>query len=292
MNQLLGTVFTGIVTDENQKELFVQKNGMTFCLKKNENETYHIGDPVEGFGYINQQQVACLTTEIPKIQIGRYAFGTVVDTRRDLGAFVSIGLPDKDVVVSLDDLPTMHELWPKKGDQLMIALKVDEKNRFWGVLAEESIFRSMTRLGTAAMMNENVSGKVFRLKIIGTYVLTDDFYLAFIHPSERFQEPRLGEQVHGRVIGVRPDGILNISLKPRAYEVISDDAAMILTFLERSENGEIPFSDKSAPEEIQKQFGISKGQFKRALGTLMKQGKIKQETNRTLLLSKDPIDSN
>ncbi|EOL43089.1 hypothetical protein RV11_GL003093 [Enterococcus phoeniculicola] len=282
MNTLLATVFSGMITDENDTHYFVQKNGLTFRLAKTEGE-HNLGDVVEGFGYINQKQELSMTTIIPKSRVGHYAFGTVTGTRRDLGAFVDIGLPDKDVAISLDELPTMRELWPKSGDQLMISLRVDPKDRIWGTLADEKIFKALSNLGNEEMKNQNVSGTVYRLKLVGSYLLTDDFHIGFIHPSERYQEPRLGEKVTGRVIGVRPDGVLNISLKPRAYEAISDDAAMILTFLERAPENKIPYTDKSTPEEILQTFGISKGQFKRALGSLLKQRKIQQKDGYTLL---------
>ncbi|WP_348923142.1 CvfB family protein [Enterococcus rotai] len=282
MNELLAQIFTALVIDENESHYFLQKNGITLRLSKEEG-SHEIGEAVEGFGYMNQKQEPEMTTMIPTARIGQYAFGTVTGTRRDLGAFVDIGLKDKDVVVSLDELPVMRELWPKKGDQLMIALKVDNKERIWGELADEKIFKAMAKPGTEELKNENISGIVYRLKMIGSFVLTDDFYIAFIHPSERYQEPRLGERVNGRVIGVRPDGTVNISLKPRGYEAISDDAAMILTFLERSADHKIPFTDKSNPEEIMQTFGISKAQFKRAIGNLLKQGKITQEAGFTIL---------
>jgi predicted RNA-binding protein (virulence factor B family) len=283
MNELLAKIFTALVIDENEKYYFLQKNGITFRLTKEEG-VHAIGDAVEGFAYLNQKQEPVMTTDIPTVKIGQYAFGTVTGTRRDLGAFVDIGLKDKDVVVSLDELPLLRELWPKKGDQLMITLRVDEKARIWGELADEKVFQAMAIKGTEALKNKNISGIVYRLKMAGTYVLNDDFTLGFIHPSERYQEPRLGEKVAGRVIGVRPDGLLNLSLKPRSYEVIGDDAAMILTFLERAQDHRIPFTDKSDPEAIKQTFGISKGQFKRALGNLLKQGKIKQEAGYTVLL--------
>jgi predicted RNA-binding protein (virulence factor B family) len=281
---LLGTVFTGIVTDENDKSYFVQKLGQTFKLSKEEGE-HQIGDAVEGFGYQDKGDHLTITTKIPTIGVDHYAFGTVTGSRRDLGVFVDIGLPNKDVVVSLDDLPTMKELWPKEGDRLNIALRVDDKGRMWGVLADELHIRSLARPGTEEQKNADIVGTVYRLKITGTLILTEDYNLGFIHPDERFREPRLGEVVHGRVIGLLShDGVLNISLKPRAHEAISDDAAMILTFLERSADGKIPFTDKSAPEEIKATFGISKGQFKRALGNLFKQRKIKQEDGYTWLI--------
>lgn len=285
MEELLASVFTGIITDENDTHYFVQKNGQTFRLAKTEGE-FQLGMAVEGFAYLNQNQTPCFTTEIPKSRKGHYAYGTVTDTRKDLGVFVSIGLPDKDMVVSLDELPIMRELWPKKGDRLMVALRVDHKDRIWATLADEKIFRSLSKRGTEDMKNQNKVGTVFRLKLAGTYLLTDDFYIGFVHPSERYQEPRLGEIVKPRVIGVRPDGVLNMSLKPRAHEAINDDAAMLLAYLERTSEKKMPYTDKSAPEEIKQMFGISKGQFKRAIGHLLKEKYIEQKDGVTYLLKK------
>ncbi|MGC6767684.1 CvfB family protein [Enterococcus sp. LJL128] len=283
MYELLGNIFTALVIDQNDSSYFLQKNGVTFRLSKEEGE-HQLGEAVEGFGYVNQKQEPAMTTVIPSIRLDKCGFGVVTGVRRDLGVFVDIGLKDKDVVVSMDELPVMKELWPKKEDRLMISLKTDDKNRIWGQLADEKEFQAMAQPADEAMKNKNITGTVFRLKMAGTYVLTEELHLGFIHPSERYQEPRLGEKISGRVIGVRPDGILNLSLKPRAHEAINDDAAMLLTFLERSADGRIPYTDKSAPEEIKQAFGISKGQFKRAIGHLLKDKKIKQEDGFTILL--------
>ncbi|MGM0212572.1 CvfB family protein [Enterococcus sp. AZ109] len=275
MNELLGQVFTALIMDENDQTLFVQKNGVTFRLITD--QEYKIGDAVEGFAYINQKKEAVFTTILPKVRMGQYAFGEVTNVRRDLGVFVDIGLPDKDVVVSMDEMPAMKELWPKKGDRLMISLRVDEKERLWGTLADETYIQSLSRKGVPEMQNENKQGTIYRLKVVGTFLITDDLYLGFIHPSERYNEPRLGEVVEARVIGVRPDGVLNMSLKPRAHEVINDDAAMVLTMLQRKDDHRLPLWDKSSPEEIKQAFGISKGQFKRAIGHLLKEKLIVQE---------------
>ena len=289
MNELLGSVWHGMIFDENDKSYFVQKNGITFLLDKSEGEK-EIGAMLEGFGYQNQKQQNIFTTKIPSVRKDHQDFAEVIASRKDLGVFVDIGLKDKEIVVSLDELPEMRQLWPKKGDQLLVSLKTDEKDRVWATLAEDVDFLAMSKAATKEEMhNKNVSGIVYRLKLVGTFFVTDERYIGFIHPSERFEEPRLGEKVSGRVIGVRPDGMLNVSLKPRGYEVISSDAQMILTFLERSEEGKIPFSDKSTPESIQETFAISKGQFKRALGSLMKEKMIKQEDGWTVLIKKEEI---
>lgn len=284
MQNLLGNTFTGLVTDENDKAYFIQKDGITFKLAKSEGE-HQLGEAVEGYGYVGQNQDNRFTTKIPTISQTQYDFGEVVASRKDLGVFVDVGLPDKEMVVSLDELSTMRELWPKKGDRLLVAIKVDSKDRMWATLADEGVFNDLGKLGTEEeFKNKNIVATVYRLKVVGSYVITDDGYLGFLHPSERDIEPRLGEVLNARVIGVAPNGILNISVKPRAHEVISDDAQMILTFLEKSAEGKIPFTDKSTPEEIKTTFAISKGQFKRALGSLMKERKIKQEDGYTILL--------
>lgn len=285
MNQSLGKVITGLVTDVNEDAFFVQKDGVTYKLDKAEGMEYKLGDTVEGFAYISMDKDFMLTQDIPKAQVGYYAWGTVIDTRKDLGVFVDVGLPDKELVVSLDELPTIKQLWPKKGDRLLITIRVDDKDRMWGELASDEVYQSLAKKGTEELINQNIKGTAYRLKMIGTFILTEDNQIGFIHPSERKDEPRLGEVVSGRVIGVRPDGVINVSLMPRAYEAIGDDAAMLMAILERTKTGSFPYTDKSSPEDISDRFGISKGQFKRAIGNLMKQRLIVQEDGETKLVA-------
>lgn len=284
MNQSLGNIITGMVTDINEKAYFIQKEGITYELTKTEKMHYELGDTVEGFAYIAQNKSFKLTQDIPKVRMGHYAFSEVIDVRKDLGVFVDVGLPDKEMVVSLDELPVEKHLWPKKGDQLMVSLRVDEKDRIWGTLADENVFRSISRRGKEELINQDITGIAYRLKLAGTYVLTEDYYLGFIHPSERDAEPRLGEKVTGRVVGIGQEGTVNISLKLRAHEAIPEDAAMLLAVMERSKDGSMPYTDKSSPEDIKAHFGISKGQFKRALGNLLKQRKVVQVDGVTRLV--------
>lgn len=277
MNNLLGHVIDTKMTDENEDYYFLQNEGTVFELDKKEPvKPLHIGGHFQGFAYENEDHKLQITSQIPKIQVGRMGFGTVVQSRRDLGVFVDIGLPNKDMVVSLDELPTIKSLWPQKGDRLLISLRIDHKNRMWGTLADESTFQEISQKAPQSLKNKNLKATVYRLKLVGTLVITKDYYLGFIHPSERDQEPRLGEEVAARVIGIHPDGTLNLSLKPRSYEAIGDDAAMLLAMLQHNEDHELPFTDKSSPVAIKNEFGISKGQFKRAVGHLLKAGVVTQ----------------
>lgn len=279
------------MVDENEDYYFVQpdRNGQTYRLPKDESpQILHIGGQVRGFVYENEDHQLQMTCQhIPTVQVDHYDFGTVVAVRRDLGVFVDIGLPNKDIVVSLDDLPELKHLWPQPGDKLMIALKVDDKDRIWGQLADDAIFNAIALAPSPRLQNHDTEAIVYRLKLNGTHVLTADYHLGFIHPSERDQEPRLGQRVRARVIGISSHNSLNLSLKPRAYQAIGEDAQMLMAMLEHDRNHRLPYTDKSSPAAIRAAFGISKGQFKRAVGHLLKAGLVKEEDGQLILLKQD-----
>ncbi|WP_242361114.1 S1 RNA-binding domain-containing protein [Limosilactobacillus antri] len=291
MNSALGKVVSAVMIDENAQDYFVQpdRNGQTYRLPKAESpQELHIGGQVRGFVYENEDHQLQMTCQhVPTIQVDHYDYGTVVSVRRDLGVFVDIGLPNKDIVVSLDDLPELKHLWPQPGDRLLMALRVDSKDRVWGQLADDQIYQTISTAPSKRALNRDVMATVYRLKLNGTHVITDDYQLGFIHPSERDQEPRLGQRVKARVIGLSSHGSLNLSLKPRAYQAIDEDAAMILTMLKHDLNHRLPYTDKTAPQVIREAFGISKGQFKRAVGHLMKAGLVEETDGQLVLLQKE-----
>lgn len=286
MEKIVSTTIQGMVTDENEQAFFVQKNGVTYQLSKQELQgEITLGDIISGFVYENHTKKLMMTMNIPSITQESYGWATVTEVRKDLGVFVDIGLPDKDMVVSLDELPSMTALWPKKGNRLYVRLTLDKKGRTWATLAEDSEFKKMAKRGVEAQLNHNKTAIVTRLKLVGTTLYTQDGYLCFLHPSERFYEPKLGEELEVRIIGLRQDGVYNVSTRPRAHEAISDDAQMILMMLENRPQHELPYGDKTSPEIIQEVFGISKGQFKRAIGSLLKSKKIIQENNSIRLVN-------
>lgn len=263
--------------------IFSKKGEDLLRLDKTEGE-HAIGDVVTGFVYVDKDEHRRLTTTTleQKATNEQYGWGTVTAVRKDLGAFVDTGLPGKDVVVSLDDLPLEKDQWPKVGDQLYVKLIVDRKERIWGHLAWHEDFWNLAGPGYDNMQNQDLRAIVYRNKESGTFVyLPDNNMLGFIHPSERFAIPRVGQELQVRVIGFRKeDRSLNLSAKPRAYEMLDADSQMILAYLQ-SMGGKMAFNDKSNPDEIKATFGISKGQFKKALGGLMKAKKIKQSPEGT-----------
>ena len=109
MNTHLATFITGLVTDENKDFYFVQKEGQTYALAKSEGK-HQLGDSVKGFAYSDMKQKLRLTTLEVTATKENYGWGLVTEVRRDLGVFVDTGLPDKEIVISLDILPEIKEL--------------------------------------------------------------------------------------------------------------------------------------------------------------------------------------
>ena len=144
MNTNLAHDIVGLVTDENDRFYFVQKDGQTYALDKSEGE-HALGESVKGFAYTDMKQRLRLTTLEVTARQDQLGWGTVTEVRKDLGVFVDTGLPDKEIVVSLDILPEIKDLWPKKGDKLFVRLEVDKKDRIWGVLAYQEDFQRIAR---------------------------------------------------------------------------------------------------------------------------------------------------
>ncbi|MET4549780.1 CvfB family protein [Lactococcus lactis] len=281
---IIGQTISAIIVEESERFYFLQKGEDLLRLDKTEGE-HTVGDVVTGFVYVDKDDHRRLTTLEQKATNEHYGWGTVIAVRKDLGAFVDTGLPGKDVVVSLDDLPLEKDQWPKVGDQLYVKLIIDRKERIWGHLAWHEDFWNLAGPGYDNMQNQDLRAIVYRNKESGTFVyLPDNNMLGFIHPNERFSVPRVGQELQVRVIGFRKeDRSLNLSAKPRAYEMLDADSQMILAYLQ-SMGGKMAFNDKSNPDEIKATFGISKGQFKKALGGLMKAKKIKQSPEGTELI--------
>ncbi|WP_313308765.1 CvfB family protein [Lactococcus taiwanensis] len=281
---IIGQTISAIIVEESERFYFLQKGEDLLRLDKTEGE-HTVGDVVTGFVYVDKDDHRRLTTLEQKATNEHYGWGTVTAVRKDLGAFVDTGLPGKDVVVSLDDLPLEKDQWPKVGDQLYVKLIVDRKERMWGHLAWHEDFWELAGPAYDDMQNQDLRAIVYRNKESGTFVyLPDNNMLGFIHPNERFSVPRVGQELQVRVIGFRKeDRSLNLSAKPRAYEMLDADSQMILAYLQ-SMGGKMVFNDKSNPDEIKATFGISKGQFKKALGGLMKAKKIKQSPEGTELI--------
>lgn len=278
----IGKVQTMTVSRKIDTGYVLEKNGQEALLHHNEaNHTYDEGREIDVFLYNDKKGNIAATATLPSVQMDVYDWAEVVEVIPKLGAFVNIGIA-KEMLVSVDDLPLFEAVWPNPGDKLFITLGKDQNGRLLAIPATEGVIAREIELAPEELYNQPISGTVYHTSKEGSAIITEDDYRGFIHHTERKEEPRLGEFVHGRVIDVKEDGTLNVSLRPLKQDSIGEDATSILAHLEEN-NGVIPFNDKSDPEDIRGTFRISKAAFKRALGKLLKEGKVEQRDGMTYL---------
>ncbi|MYL40317.1 CvfB family protein [Virgibacillus salexigens] len=283
MKHLIGTtqtmtvdrnIDTGYVLTFEMDEVLLHYNESKNELRPNQE--------VNVFLYMDKKGKVVATSYLPNVKMDEYGWGQVKNVLPNLGVFVDIGTT-KEILVSKDDLPLFEEVWPQIDDRLFVTLGKDRKGRLLAIPASEGVMARMVELAPDSLLNTTIQGTVYHTSREGSAVITNQEYRGFIHHTERKEEPRLGEQVTGRVIEVKSDGTLNISLRPLKQHSMYEDAEVILQHLEAN-NGVIPFSDKSDSDDIRGTFQISKAAFKRALGKLMKEGKVEQKQGNTYLI--------
>lgn len=240
-----------------------------------------IGEEVTVFVYLEKSGRTIASTTLPNMVVGSFGWAKVVEVVPHLGVFVNIGT-STDVLVSFEDLPPVKEVWPNIEDDLYVKLNVDRKGRLLAVPASEKELEEVYSFSPDLELNDRVVGSIVQTHREGSVLITENSERGFIHHTERDVEPRLGQTVTTRVIEVKEDGTLNLSLLPLKHERISDDAENILAYIKEAD-GVIPFSDKSDPEAIRDTFQMSKAAFKRALGHLMKARLIEQGDGKTYL---------
>ena len=278
MNQLMksGQIVTLTVLEEQGSRYILTNGDMEIPLNTSDVlEPLTIGDQVKVFLFADRRGDLQATTAVPHITEAEYGWARVLKVTND-GAFVDIGT-SREVLVRAEDLPALQDVWPQTGDHLYITLRPDYNGDLFGRLITEEKVSEMYEDALEDMHNKNIIARPYRLLPVGAFLIAVEApYRIFVHESEMQAEPRLGQDVEVRIVDVKEDGSLNGSLLPRKHERLGTDAEKIFAYLE-SVGGKMPFGDKSSPEEITEMFAMSKGAFKRALGTLMKARKIKQQ---------------
>ena len=119
-----------------------------------------------------------------------------------------------------------------------------------------------------------MTGRVYEIsERFGAFVAVDDQFSALIPKKELYGKLEIGQMIDARVTEVKEDGKLSLSIRKKAYLQIDEDAEKLREILASYENV-LPFNDKVSPEIIRRETGMSKNEFKRAVGHLLKLGEI------------------
>lgn len=223
-----------------------------------------LNDVLNVFVYKDSEDRPIATMLEPDLTLGGVA-RLYVNQVTSIGAFLEWGLT-KDLF-----LPFKEQLYPvKEGDAVLVTLYLDKSERLCASMHVYDALRNDSNYEKDAQ----VSGRVYEIsENFGVFVAVDDLYSALIPQKEVFEKYRINQPVHARVAQVMEDGRLTLSVKKKIPEQMNEDAEFIFNCLE-DEGGFLPFHDKSDPEAIKNRFHMSKNAFKRAIGNLLKAGKI------------------
>ena len=128
---------------------------------------------------------------------------------------------------------------------------------------------------------EEVDLVVYAFTDLGMKVAINDRYTGLVYKNQMYDSYEEGQKIKGYITGIREDGRIDVSLQPDKGRHVHSTFDKILKHLKDS-GGKSKFGDKSPPEDIKREFQVSKKVFKQAIGGLYKQGKI--------MITKDGIE--
>ncbi|MBR4513581.1 MAG: RNA-binding protein [Lachnospiraceae bacterium] len=239
--------------------------GETVLLpRKQVPEGVKAGATMTVFIYRDSQDRPIATVHEPLITMGTMA-RLKVKSATQIGAFMDWGL-EKDIFLPFKEQTTQV----KEGHEYLVRMYEDKSGRLCVSMRLYNFLKPME----GYKKGDSFNGIVYEYKKgLGAFVAVEDKYSGLIHESEMGSPLYPGDLVSGRVVQVRPDGKADLSLREVAYKQMEDDADMVYRVIE-SYGGVLPFNDKADKDLIQKEFGLSKNAFKRAVGRLLKEGRV------------------
>lgn len=222
------------------------------------------GDRIQVFVYRDSKDRLIASTNMPKLTLHEVAMLTVKQVSK-IGAFLDWGL-EKDLLLPFAEQTRRV----REGEECLVALYIDKSDR---LCATMNVYPYL-RTDSAYQKEERVSGIVYQIsENFGAFVAVDGMFSGLIPKKELYGTVNIGDTVEARVTGVKEDGKLDLSIREKAYLQLSVDGEKIMALID-SYDGVLPFNDRVSPEVIRRETQMSKNEFKRAVGHLLKQGRI------------------
>ncbi len=241
------------------------KTEVVLLPEKEVSKNARTGDQIDVFIYRDSKHRLISTIREPKIQLGEFAALKVADITK-VGAFLDWGL-EKDLLLPYNE----QTVKVQKGRDYLVNLYTDKSDR---LCATMKIY-PLLKVGAPYKVGDWIEGYVYQINPeIGAFVAIDNLYHGLILIKDANSDIHCGEKINARVSEIRNDGKLVLSPNKKAYKEIPKDAVLILTKLNESQ-GFLPFNDKTDAFVIKKEFNMSKSSFKRAVGKLLKEKKIR-----------------
>lgn len=224
-----------------------------------------VNDDIEVFVYRDSKDRIISTTRRPKILLGEFGHLKVADITK-VGAFMEWGL-EKDLLLPYNEQTTKIQ----KGRDYLVYLYLDKSDR---LCATMKIY-PLLKVGSDHKIGEWVEGYVYQINPeLGAFVAVENLYHGLILMKDADIDIQCGEKVNARISEIRLDGKLILTPNRQAYKEIPKDAILILTKMNENQ-GLLPYNDHTSPHIIKKELNMSKSSFKRAVGKLLKEKKVR-----------------
>jgi len=229
---------------------------------------YEIGESIKVFCYLDYDERPVATTLEPDIMLGEFRLLQVAEVN-EFGAFMQWGLEKHLLVPFREQRDKM-----KEGQWYVIHCYLDERSG--RLVGSNKLDRFLSNDSVDLKEWEQVDLVVTRQTDLGWEVIVNERHKGLVYFNEVFKPINIGDVIPGCVKTIRKDNKLDISLQPLGSKVLEPAAKKIYEVLKEN-GGFLGLHDKSAPEEIRDVFQMSKKTFKKGLGTLYKERKIKIE---------------
>lgn len=228
-------------------------------------EEYKIWDILDVYVYLDHEERPVATTLKPFIELNNFGYLRCTTVAK-MGAFLDWGL-EKELFV-----PFAQQARPMKvGSWYLVYMYLDEKtNR---LAATSKTMKYLNNDTLTVKKFDKVELLISHITERGANAIVNGKHKGLIYKEDIFEDIRTGDKLEGWVKKIRPDGKLDIVLQEEGYRSIEPNAQYIYEEL-KANDGFLALHDKSAPEDIQSQLGLSKKSFKKAVGNLYKDGKI------------------
>lgn len=222
------------------------------------------GGSLDVFVYLDSSDRPIATVNKPLITLGEIAKLSVASVG-SIGAFMDWGL-EKDILLPFKEMVGKV----REGNEYLVYMYMDKSNR---PCVSMKLYEHL-KTDSSFEKGDEVEGYVYQINDnLGAFVAVDNLYQGLIPKQEIHKKLRVGDVLTLRVSNVREDGKLNLSMTKPAYQQMDEDSEMVYQAI-LSYDGVLPFTDKASPEIIEREMGLSKNAFKRAVGRLLKQHRI------------------
>ena len=226
----------------------------------------HVGDTIRVFVYRDSEDRLIATTLEPLAVVDSFAALRVRDVGAP-GAFLDWGL-EKDLL-----LPHANQRQDARvGDRVLVYVYLDQATD--RLVASAKWQQYLNPEPFPGAVGDTVQLLVAEETPLGYSVIVNGTHPGLLYGNEVFRPLRTGELLSGHLRQVRPDGKLDVRLGQAGYDEVTSAAALVLAALRERPEGRLPLGDKSLADDVYRRLGMSKKVFKKALGSLYKQGLV------------------